>query len=88
VGLMQGQGDDGETPPTQTGHIWFLRSCVGLGFMLWSSSLSQPLAYLTGHCSGRDWGVLQTIDAYPFSIEKAPDWAGLCAPRARGDDPS
>ncbi|MEU1993539.1 hypothetical protein ABZ511_03730 [Nocardia gamkensis] len=50
---------------------------MGLAFMLWSSSLSNPLAYLTGRCSGRDWGVLQTIDAYPFSIEKAPDWAGV-----------
>jgi hypothetical protein len=76
VGLVPGEGNDNEAPPTQTGRIWFLRSCVGLAFALWSTALAQPLAEITGHCSDtHDWGVIQTNQVYPFTTGHAPPWA-------------
>jgi hypothetical protein len=73
VGLIPGQGNDNESPPTETGHVWFFRSCVGLAFALWSTALAAPLANITGHCSGgRDWGVIQTNEVYPFTTGQAP----------------
>ncbi|WP_186818202.1 hypothetical protein [Nocardia ninae] len=71
--LVPGDSGEEQKPRGLKIHIRFLRSCVGLALALWAAALTQPLADFTGS----SWGVIWTIQVYPFWSGEAPGAASL-----------
>lgn len=62
-------------PANETGHLWFLRACVGLSFTLWSAATSQPLAKISN-----GWGTLPTSLVYPLASAPPPSSSAEAIP--------